>query len=191
MGNPSASFRLSGGSGMSHRTRKSFNSQVTLSLAPGYLKCRWKVEQFQHEGLRATHPLRAWRRGQGAAGKAGDVGFPRGVKQLAPHRPYLAREPSARDMGTPARGHRHPTRPMMGPAPSASSARGRRGTGTRVGGLLRIRRGSPSRVKLTALLHCQKDKANGTPGRKGAGARRCPAHLSERANKREGGERDL
>lgn len=133
MGNPSASFRLSGGSGMSHRTRKSFNSQVTLSLAPGYLKRRWKVEQLQHEGLRATHPPRARRRGQGAAEEAGDVGFPRGVKHLVLHHPHPAREPSARDVGTPARGHWHPTRPTTGPAPSASSARGRRGTGTRVG----------------------------------------------------------
>lgn len=73
---------------MSHHTRKSLNSQVTFSLAPGYLKSLWKVEQLQQEGLRAAHPQRAQRRGQDAAEEAGDMRFPRGVKQLALRRPH-------------------------------------------------------------------------------------------------------
>lgn len=58
VGNLSVSLRPSGGSNMSHHTRKSVNSQVILSLAPGYLKSLWKVEQLQHEGLGITHPPR-------------------------------------------------------------------------------------------------------------------------------------
>lgn len=87
---------------MSHHTRKSLNSQVILSLAPGYLKSLWKVEQLQQEGLRAAHPQRGQRHGQDAAEEAGDVGFPRGVKQLALRRPHLVRDPQPGDTEAPA-----------------------------------------------------------------------------------------
>lgn len=150
MGNPSASFSPTGGSGMCHHTRKSPNSQVILFLAPGYLNSLCKVKQLQHERLGATHPQRAQRRGQDAAEEAGDMGFPRGAKQLSLHHPHPAPEPSAWGH----RGTGSPTPP-------------RRGTGTRVC-LLRVRRGAPFCATLVACFCCQKDKPNGPPQKKGS-----------------------
>lgn len=143
MGNPSASFSPSGGSGMCHHTRKSLNSQVILFLAPGYLNRLWKVEQPQHERLRSTHPQRVQRHGQDTAEEAGDVGFPQEAKQLSLHHPHPAPEPSAW-------GHGGTSSPMSP----------RRGTGTRAC-LLRVRRGAPSCAKFVACFCCEKDKPNG------------------------------
>lgn len=86
---------------MSHHIRKSLKSQVILSLAPGYLKSLWKVEQLHYERLRATHPQRPQGHSQDIAEEAGDhVGFPRGVKQLALRHPHPARVLSPGHSGT-------------------------------------------------------------------------------------------
>lgn len=129
-------------------------------MAPSYLKSPWKVEQLQQGGLRATHPQRAQRRGQDTAEEAGDVGFPRGVKQLALHRPHPVQEPSAQGHG--GTGHPHTSCAVSCRFCEDRLQQEGGGTGT-WGCSLRIRRGAPSVQSLVLVFAARRTNQTAAP----------------------------